>query len=157
MACSLEVIIEMTSSFLKKQDFCFGGKFKSIKNFELWEWCGNEYKICSYLYTLIHFKRKFDLRELPRTQNSHKVRTSCTSKYLGTLHAAHVMHWVLYCINGTYYLYIVCNMKWLIYLSISHNLVEMQNTVGPRIRRLIFWFWNNEVAVYDSWMRYSCT
>ena len=36
LACNLEVIIEMISSFLKKQDFCFGGKFKSVKNFELW-------------------------------------------------------------------------------------------------------------------------
>ena len=36
LACSLEVIIEMTSSFLKKRDICFGGKFKVVKNFELW-------------------------------------------------------------------------------------------------------------------------
>ena len=35
LACSLEVIIEMTSSFLKNRDFCFGGKFKLVKNFEL--------------------------------------------------------------------------------------------------------------------------
>ena len=35
LACSLEVIIEMTSSFLKNRDFCFGGKFKLFKNFEL--------------------------------------------------------------------------------------------------------------------------
>ena len=33
LACSLEVIIEMTSSFLKNRDFCFGGKFKLVKIF----------------------------------------------------------------------------------------------------------------------------
>ena len=31
LACSLEVIIEMNSNFLKNRDFCFGGKFKLVK------------------------------------------------------------------------------------------------------------------------------
>ena len=30
---SLEVLIEMTTSFLKKKYFCLGGKFKLVKNF----------------------------------------------------------------------------------------------------------------------------
>jgi hypothetical protein len=35
LACSLEELIEITNSFLRNGDFCFGGKFKLVKNFEL--------------------------------------------------------------------------------------------------------------------------
>ena len=40
------------------------------------QYCPCSNKSCTLLF---HFTRKFKLRELPRTQNSHKLRTSCTS------------------------------------------------------------------------------